>query len=215
LRAASTPSQKRKDDRRETAIAAANTFEAVALELIEKLEAEGIAEQTGYKKRWLLLDLAKPLGKRPMRDITSAEILDLLRSIEKTGRRETALRLRAAIGQLFRYAIATLRSETDPTYALRGALKAPVVKHRAALTEERQVGALWAAINEYDGWPTLKAALQLAMLTMTRPTEVRHMKKADIDFLKAKWIVPSRVMKQRLTHDVPLSRQSIGVLRSV
>lgn len=209
------PSQKRKEDRQSAHIAATNTFGIIALEYIEKCEAEGIAEQTGYKKRWLLLDLASPLCDKPIREIKAADILQLLKAIEKTGRRETALRLRAAIGAVYRYAIATLRAEYDPTYALRGALKAPVVKHRAAITDEAQLGPLWASINDYDGWLTLKAALQLTMLTMCRPGEIRHMKKSEIIFPKATWRIPAERMKMRRPHDVPLSRQAVAVLREV
>jgi hypothetical protein len=50
-----------------------------------------------------------------------------VRSLEKTGRRETARRLRGAIGTIFRRAITTLRATNDPTYALRGALRPPTV----------------------------------------------------------------------------------------
>ena len=57
--AGADPSQIRKDVKRAEEISAANTFGLVALEYIEKCEAEGIADQTGYKKRWLLLELAK------------------------------------------------------------------------------------------------------------------------------------------------------------
>lgn len=209
------PSQKRKADRRDAQITAANTFGVIADEYIAKCEAEGIAEQTGYKKRWLLLDLAKPLCPKPITEITAADILQLLKAIEKTGRRETALRLRAAIGAVFRYAIATLRAQADPTYALRGALAAPQVKHRAAITDEAQLGALWVSINEYDGWPTLKAALQLTCLTMCRPGEVRHMTKREISFLKAMWQIPAEKMKMKRDHIVPLSRQALTVLREV
>ena len=123
--------------------------------------------------------------------------------------------MRASIGAVFRYAIATLRAENDPTYALRGALTAPVVKHRAAITDEAKLGALWASINAYDGWPTLKAALQLTMLTMCRPGEVRHMKKKEIVWPKAMWQIPAERMKMRRPHDVPLSRQALAVLREV
>jgi hypothetical protein len=73
------------------------------------------------------------------------------------------------IGAVFRLAIATLRAETDPTYALRGALLRPHVQHRAATIDEAKLGALWQSIEEYDGWPTLKACLQLTCLTMCRP----------------------------------------------
>src|SRR3569832_1960185 len=42
--AGTDPSQKRKDDRQAALVAATNTFAAIATELIEKCEAEGIAE---------------------------------------------------------------------------------------------------------------------------------------------------------------------------
>jgi hypothetical protein len=83
----------------------------------------------------------------------------ILKRCEKSGRRETARRLRGVIGKIFRLAVATLRAPTDPTYALQGALLAPVVHHRPAITDERQLGALMASIDQYDGWPTLKSAL--------------------------------------------------------
>jgi hypothetical protein len=72
---------------------------------------------------------------------------------EKSGRRETARKLRGIIGTVFRFAVATLRAPTDPTYALKGALAAPVVVHRPAITDERQLGAVMTSIDEYDGCP--------------------------------------------------------------
>jgi integrase len=189
------PSQKRKDDRRAAAISASNTFGSLAIEYIEKCEAEGMAEQTGYKKRWLLLELAKPLTDKVITEIRPADILALLKGVEKTGRRESARRLRAIIGAVYRYAIATLRAENDPTYALRGALRAPIVTHRAAITDEVQLGRLYASICGYDGWPTLTAALKLTLLTMCRPGEVRHMKRREINFPKAMWQIPAERMK--------------------
>lgn len=213
--AGTDPSQHRKDQKHAAEVASAHTFKAIAAEYIEKLEAEGIADQTGYKKRWLLLDLAKPIGDKPITAITAAELLILLKGIEKTGRRETARRLRAAISAVFRYAIATLRAENDPTYALRGALTAPVVKHRAAITDERKLGALMRSIDDYDGWPTLRAALLLTVLTMCRPGEVRHMKRSEVIFPKALWQIPAERMKMRRPHDVPLSTQALTVLREV
>ena len=51
------------------------------------------------KNRWLLLELAAPLARRPINEIIPAEILVILKRIEKTGRRETARRLRGATVQ--------------------------------------------------------------------------------------------------------------------
>jgi integrase len=207
------PSQKRKEDKRAATTAANNTFGVVAAELIQNLKDSNAASATIDKNRWLLEHLASPLGARPINAITSAEILDLLKRVEKSGRRETARRLRGAIGSVFRLAIATLRAENDPTFALRGALLAPNVQHRPAITDELQLGSLVRSIEEYDGWPTLRAALQLTMLTMSRPGEVRHMRRKEIIFPKAKWEIPTERMKMRQPHDVPLSKQALAVLR--
>jgi integrase len=75
------------------------------------------------------------LGPRPVTEISSPDVLAVLRRIEARGQLETAGRLRAVVGEVFRYAIATGRAENDPTFALRGALTAPKTKHRAAIVE--------------------------------------------------------------------------------
>ncbi len=206
------PSLQKKLDKVATAN---NTYGAIAEEHLAALKENGAAEATLNKVRWLLLDLASPLTKRPVAEITPAEILLILKRLEKSGRRETARRLRGAIGKVCRLAVATLRASTDPTYALQGALLAPVVHHRAAITDERQLGALMASIDEYDGWPTLKSALLFLALTMVRPGEVRYLRRNEIIWPKATWRIPAERMKMRRPHDIPLSRQALAVLRDI
>jgi len=73
----------------------------------------------------------RPISTRTITEITPAEILDLLKRVEKSGRRETARRMRGVIGSVFRLAIVTLRATSDPSYALQGALLKPNTKPRA------------------------------------------------------------------------------------
>jgi integrase len=209
------PSQQRKEDRLAAETAARNTFRAVAEEVLAGLAETNSAERTMEKNRWLLLDLAAPLAARPVADVTPAEVLVILKTVEKSGRKETAKRLRAAIGRVFRLAIATLRASSDPTYPLRGALSAPVVTPRAAITDECKLGALMVAIDQYDGWPTIRAALQLTALTMTRPGEVRLMQRSEIVWPSAVWRIPAERMKMRRPHEVSLSTQALAVLRDI
>lgn len=129
------PAQKRKEEKVAAVISANNTFAVIATEYIDKLEKEGAAASTVSKNKWLLLDLASALAKRPVAEILPAEILELCKRVEKSGRRDTARRLRGTIGSLFRYAVVTLRAPNDPTYALKGALLKPNVKHHAAIVD--------------------------------------------------------------------------------
>jgi integrase len=209
------PSNQRKQDKLTAAIAARNTFAALVEEHLTTLQDSGAASSTIIKNRWLLQELAAPLAKRPIAEITPAEILVILKKIELSGRRETARRLRGALGTIFRLAIATLRATNDPTFALRRALAPPVVTHRPAITDEMELGALLLSIDGHDGWPTVRAALQLVALTMTRPGEVRRMRRSEIVWPKATWRIPAERMKMRHPHEVPLSRQALAILREV
>jgi integrase len=209
------PSVQRKLDRLVEEKAAQNTFGAVASEHLDNMVANGLAETTLVKNRWMLQVLAAPLSHRPIAEIMPIEVLDVLKRIEKSGRRETARKLRSMIGSVFRYAVVTLRATNDPTAPLRGALLMPQVQHRPAIIDERELGILMRGIDQYDGWPTLRAALQLIALTMTRPGDVRFMRRSEINFERALWRIPAERMKMRRPHDVPLSRQAVKILREI
>jgi integrase len=195
LAAGRDPSQLKKLNRLEAEAAATQTFEVLTAEFLAKKAREGKAESTLSKLEWLL-GLATPdLGPRPIAAITSPEVLAVLRQVERRGRLETAARLRAVIGEVFRYAIATGKAANDPTFALRGALTAPTTKHRAAIVEPGPFGALLRAIDTYEGTPEVKAALQLLALTFGRPGELRNAAWSEFDLEGGLWIIPAGRMK--------------------
>lgn len=209
------PAAQRKLDKIASAIAQKNTFRAVGDEWLDKLTREGRAEATLAKMKWLL-ELAYPvIGDRPIADVGPPELLNALRRVEARGRYETARRLRSSCGQVFRYAIATGRAERDPSADLRGALTAPKVRHRSALTEPGAIGAMLRAIERYDGHPVTLAALRLAPLVFVRPGELRSAEWNEIDFDAAEWKIPASKMKMRLPHRVPLARQVVSILRGL
>jgi integrase len=193
----------------------ANTFEAIARELLDKKRREGKAEGTLAQLEWRL-SLARPaIGARPIAEITAPEILGVLRSVESRGRRETARRLRATIGEVFRFAVATGRADVDPTGALKGALTAPTVQHRAAIIEPKAFGGLLRALETYEGAPETRAALELVALTIVRPGELRAAEWAEIDLDAGVWSIPSEKMKMKRPHRVPLAPRAIDILREL
>ncbi len=215
LTAGTDPSAQKKLDGIAAAASASNTFGSIVREVLSNKEQNNAASSTLSKNRWLLEHLAAPLADRPIAQITAAEILHLLKQIEKSGRRETARRLRGLIGSIFRYAIVTLRASHDPTIATHGALLTPQVEHRAAITDERRLGGLMRAIDEYDGWPSLRAALQFLALTFARPGEVRGATRKEIDLQNAVWRISADRTKMRRPHEIPLSRQAVKVLEDI
>ncbi len=209
------PSAQRKIERGAARIARSNTFRIVADELLEKFKAEGDDPKTLEKKKWLLGFVNADLGDRPIAEIKAPELLDVLRKIERRGRYDTARRARSLSGRVFKYAIATNRADRDPSSDLAGALISPKVQHRAAITEPKAVGALLRAIDDLDGQPTTRSALQLAALTFVRPGELRHAEWTEFDVAGVVWNISAEKMKMDRPHKVPLSRQAIATIEEL
>lgn len=215
LAAGKDPAQQARLEKIEQQIAVANTFGAVAEELLAKNAKEGRAAVTLAKKRWLLDMVLPHLGNRPIAEITAPEVLLELRKTEKAGHYETARRLRAFVGQVFRYAIATARADNDPTFALRDALITPQVTHRAALIDWEGFGGLIRAIWAYPGNTQTAACLKLMALTYPRPGELRMARWEEFDLAKAIWTIPAARTKMRREHHKPLSELACSILHDL
>ena len=192
-----------------------NTFELVAKEVIQKKGREGKSDVTLAKNEWLI-GLALPaIGHLPISEISAPEILEAIRPVEARGRHDTARRMRALIGEVFRYAVATGRAKNDPTPALKGALTAPKVRHRSAIIDPKPFGGLLRAIDGYDGTPEVRTGLKLLALTFVRPGEMRFARWSEFDFEKAIWSIPAERMKMRRPHRVPLAPQTLALLEDL
>lgn len=195
--------------------AAANTFGVIADELLAKKKREGIATTTREKYEWLMGMAKAELGSLPIASISSGEVLRVLQPLEAAGKLETAKRLRSVIGSVFRYAITTARADSDPTQALKGAISSPKPKHRPAITEPVALGGLLRAIDEFQGQPETKAALQLMALLAPRPGELRNAMWPEFDLARAVWAIPATRMKMRRPHRIPLAPQAVAILKAL
>jgi integrase len=206
------PSVQKKLDSIDAHLKARMTFKEMADEYYGGLVDRNLAEATLRKKRWHIEDLAKSLHNRPIDQITAAELLHLLKPIERSGRRETAKKLRATISAIFRLAMVTMRAPADPSAALKDALLPPKVTGRAAITDEKEFGQLLRRLDEYTGWPVIPAAMKFQILTCTRPGETRGARLQEFDLEARTWTVPPERMKMRREHKVPLSRQAFEIV---
>jgi len=192
-----------------------NTFAAITRELAEKKRRDNKAAATLRKFYWFMSFALPALGSRPIADISAREVLAVLKEVEGRGTHETARKLRTAIGDVFRFAIATARAENDPTVALRGALVTPTVTPRAAIVAPKAFGGLLRAIEDYEGAPETRFALELLALTFVRPGELRAAEWAEFDLNAAIWEIPAARMKMRKSHRVPLAPRSVSILEEL
>ena len=155
------------------------------------------------------------IGTAPIARLEVQDIMAVLRPLEMKRCYETSRRVLQIINQVFRYAVITGRARHNIAADLRGALSPRRVTHRAAVLTPEKVGQLLRDIDAYDGYFPLVCALKLAPLVFTRPTELRAAQWDEFDLEAAEWRIPAERMKMRRPHIVPLSAQSVAILREL
>jgi integrase len=192
----------------------ANTFEAVTREWIAQKKPGWTAYYLRQVERFMESDVFPHIGALPMRSVTAAHLLEIIKRVEGRGAETVALLVRQWCSAVFRYAVATLRADADPAAALRGAITRPKVEHRKPLTRA-QITAFLTALDGFSGFRTTTLALRLALVTFVRTVELRAAEWSEIDFDRAEWRIPAERMKMREPHLVPLSTQALALLREL
>ncbi|MFO1506087.1 MAG: integrase arm-type DNA-binding domain-containing protein [Lysobacterales bacterium] len=193
--------------------AGTDTFEAIAREWFAKYEPTWAAHHGDRIIRRLERDVFPWIGRKPVTDVSAADILACLHRIDTRGARETAHRARANIGQVMRYAVATGRAHVDPTPSLRGAIPPPTERHLPSMTEPDQVAELLRAIDGFTGTFPVACALKLAPLVFVRPGELRQAEWNNFDLDAAEWRFTAS--KTDTPHIVPLAAQAVAILRDL
>lgn len=198
------------------------SFESVAREWFDTRKDEWATTYAKKIFRRLEADVFPWLGKLPVTNITPPMVLDMLRKAENRGAIETAHRVLETCGQVFRFAVATGRIESNPARDLKDALRKPMVQHFAAITDPQRFGELLRAIDSYRGTPVVCAALRLMPLMLLRPGELRQAQWDELDLPAATWTVPAARMKREKVgkiygkpHIVPLPRQAVAIFEAL
>ena len=172
------------------------------------------------------------LGMRPLRNITSEDLYQILIAIEAQGASETAHRVRGDLGRVWGYAIPRGRGHVilDVTKSLRGVLKPWKKKRYAATYDPRRLGEILNLMANYRGTPVVKIALELTPHLFLRSSELRLGCWEEVDFnalymtpygewvRHPMWRIPkvrtkARSQPDKTDHLVPLSTQVVALLK--
>ena len=215
LAAGYDPGEARKAQKTAEKDRAANSFEVVAREWFELTKGKWEAEYADLVMHRLERDMFPFLGKRPIGEITPMELLTALRRIERRGALDVTRRVLQKCGQIFRYAVVTGRAARDLTTDLRDGLKPVSKEHYASVKDPKEVGSLMRAIRDYAGGFETKCALLIGVLTFVRPGELRKAEWSEFDLDQSEWRIPAARMKMKEQHIVPLSAQSLAILKEL
>lgn len=191
-----------------------NTFEVVAEEWIEKRLSKRTDKYRDQIRRAFQKNVYPYIGRLPLREITAAHILDIMRRMDARGAPAYALQVRQWISAVFCYGVVTLRADADPAAAVKGAVERAEINHSQPMSRE-QLGVYLAAVDQYKGFRVTVIALRLLPMLFTRTVELRAARWSELDLDNALWTVPAERMKKRRVHLVPLSTQAVELLREL
>ncbi len=190
-----------------------NSFEHIARDWLASI-AHKVRDVTHQKKiRRFELHAFPAIGNIAISEIKSPDIFSLIKPIIVKKELETAHRLHSEISAAFSYAIAHGFIDYDPAQAVAAQIPAQKAKHRAALTEPKDVAQLLRDIYGYQGTFVVQCAFRLSPLLFQRPGEIRQMEWKDVDLDAKEWRY--FVTKTEVLHIVPLSIQAVAILEDI
>ena len=157
------------------------------------------------------------IGDRPVAEIVTAEIIDVLTPIW-FDKPETGKRVLQRIETVFKSAIVRgIRDRASPCIgvAQEFGVQHRDVKHHAAMP--------WKQVPRFVAWlhtpsprrnPMTLLCFEFLILTAARSGEARGALWSEIDLETATWEIPKERMKAREPHRVPLSPRCIEILRA-
>ncbi|CAN2968848.1 MULTISPECIES: tyrosine-type recombinase/integrase [Pseudomonas] len=161
------------------------------------------------------LDVLPIFGGRQIDAIKRADVITLIRRIEKRGSVVTAVKVRQRMGQVFSYAIAIGLIESNPTAEMHAVTEKGAQNRPHPFLPFSELPKTIATIQQCVSGHQLRSAIMLMIYTASRPGEVRHAEWSEIDLDAATWTTPAAKMKARREHAVPLPTQAVELLKSM
>ncbi|EKN6263062.1 tyrosine-type recombinase/integrase [Yersinia enterocolitica] len=192
----------------------ANTFEIVAKEWLDKKGEHWAQNSKNQITGFMYNDIFPAIGAMPMREINASHILKIIRDLESRGAKSVAVKVRQWCSAVFCYGVATLRADSDPAAALRGAIIVPKTEHSRPLTGD-ELRDYYLRLDSSSGNQATIIALRILPLVFVRQAELRSAEWSHIDFDNAEWVIPPELMKMGRMHRVPLSAPVISLLNEL
>lgn len=216
LAAGQDPSDVRKANKAQAALDGENTFEVMAKQWMEHQAGRWTDDTRLAIKASLENHVYPTLGKRPIANLVTRDVIVVVKAVEASGARDMAGRVLQRIKSVFRYAVTHQKIKQNPMIDLIQSeiLKPHRVRHRQALALE-EIPVFLQRLEEYRGAPSTRYALKFLVLTATRNGETRGARWSEIDLKAGLWRVPKERMKMERDHVIPLSTQAIAVLNAM
>ncbi len=193
-----------------------NSFEKIAREWHELKKTEWTTENADRLMKRLEKDVFPIIGNMPIKHITHKTLLDLAHTINERGANVLAKRIIQMSTHIFQYAIITGRVDKNIASDLKGMIKSKPKTHFAAI-EAKELPQFIADLHDHKIQLSRQTylAVQFMMLTFVRTGEMIKAEWDEFDFDEKLWLIPAHRMKMNRDHVVPLSNQSLAILKAL
>lgn len=169
-----------------------------------------------YVLRRLEGDVFPAFGHKFIDAVTAPEIRQLMLAIEQRGARDVAKRAHETTSQIFRYAIARGIASRNPAADFKPSdILADAKDENLARVDAKDLPMLLVKMETYDGDALTRLAMRLLAYTFVRTSELIEAEWPEFDLDNARWDIRAERMKMDTPHIVPLSRQSVEILRAL
>jgi integrase len=208
IRAGSSPAEERRKQRQEMlqGITVKDFCERYLREVVTEVRKDPVP-----MRRYLERDVYPVMGAKPMSKVQTEHVRDLVFAIRDAGHGQAAVAVRNLLKRVWDYALACGVVRDNPVLAtpVKFISKA---RARSRVLSEAEIRMFLNKLDSARLRPTLKIALRLALLTLTRKSEVRLARWEHIDLERGEWEIPLEHSKTGVGQIVYLSRQARELL---
>jgi len=205
------PKEHRDEITRTVQQAHTNTLEHIASQWLEVKKGGVSADHAEDTWRSLELHIFPTLGKVPIQKLTAIKTIEVIKPIAAKGSLETVKRLCQRLNEIMVFALNTGILSSNPLAGINKAFHSPKKQHLPTLKPE-QLPILMKALSMASIKLTTRCLIEWQLHTMVRPSEAAGTRWDEIDSENVIWTIPAERMKQKKSHIVPLTQQSLALL---
>ena len=155
------------------------------------------------------------IGKRPVSEVNSADVLEILAPIWHV-KAETARAVRQRLRTVLEWAVAMEWRSDNPCDRIGPVLgpQGDIVHHMRALPHGEVAAAVETVRTSDSAAPAMRLAFEFLVLTAGRSAEVRLATWDEMDVAERVWTISAERMKAKREHRVPLCGRAVEVLNA-
>jgi integrase len=195
------------------------TFGEIADLVLESPRIKSLSNPK-HRAQWSysLKTLAEPLRSRPVADMTTTDVLGVLRPLWNAGKHETAARLRSRVERVIEVARSEGAVPDDKPNVARWRNHIELHAPRREAVKEHHAALPYQDAPAFMAWLRAKVsisarALEFTILCAARTGETLFATAAEIDFKAKVWTIPPSRMKARKEHRVPLCDRALEIAK--